>query len=150
MSDKGIRSIELAKQLGVKTSDIVKYVEKIRNIQFKKGTTNIKIEPEEIEKIIEHFKGEEETIKESPKIQEEIKEQRVVETKIEEKKEEIKEPPKIEKPKISPKNQLIEEELKVEEEEITLPGRFRREISFEKIEKIKPKPVLTKVPPKKN
>jgi len=149
MSDKGIRSIELAKQLGVKTSDIVKYVEKIRNIQFKKGTTNIKIEPEEIEKIIEHFKGEEETIKESPKIQEEIKEQRVVETKIEEKKEEIKEPPKIEKPKISPKNQLIEEELKVEEEEITLPGRFRREISFEKIEKIKPKPVLTKVPPKK-
>ncbi|MDI1471007.1 Translation initiation factor 2 [Thermodesulfovibrio sp. N1] len=151
MSDKGIRSIELAKELGVKTSDIVKYVEKIRNTQFKKGTTNIKIEPEEIEKIREHFKGQEENIKESPKIEkeEEIKEQKVVETKIEEKKEEIKESPKIEKPKISQKIQLIEEELKVEEEEITLPGRFRREISFEKIEKIKPKPVLTKVPPKK-
>ncbi|MDI6713857.1 MAG: translation initiation factor IF-2 [Thermodesulfovibrio sp.] len=151
MSDKGIRSIELAKELGVKTSDIVKYVEKIRNTQFKKGTTNIKIEPEEIEKIREHFKGQEENIKESPKIEkeEEIKEQKVVETKIEEKKEEIKESPKIEKPKISQKTQLIEEELKVEEEEITLPGRFRREISFEKIEKIKPKPVLTKVPPKK-
>lgn len=149
MSYKGIRSIELAKELGVKTSDIVKYVEKIRNTQFKKGTTNIKIEPEEIEKIREHFKGQEETIKESPKKEEEIKEQKVVETKIEEKKEEIKEPPKIEKSKVSQKTQWIEEGLKVEEEEITLPGRFRREISFEKIEKIKPKPVLTKVPPKK-
>lgn len=103
MSDKGIRSIELAKQLGVKTSDIVKYVEKIRNIQFKKGTTNIKIEPEEIEKIIEHFKGEEETIKESPKIQEEIKEQRVVETKIEEKKKKLKSHQKLKNQKFPQK-----------------------------------------------
>ncbi|MGC8795931.1 hypothetical protein [Thermodesulfovibrio sp.] len=51
MSDKAVRSIELAKQLGVKPSEIVKFVEKIRNVQFKKRTTNINIEPEEVDLI---------------------------------------------------------------------------------------------------
>lgn len=143
MSNKGLRSIELAKELGVKPSEIVKYVEKLRDTQFKKGTTNIKIEAEEIEKIKEYFKGQEKALKGIPKIEEkeEIKEEK--------KEEEIKEPSKIDKPKIPQKEELAEEEVKVDEEEIALPGRFRREISFEKIEKIKPKPVLAKVPPKK-
>ena len=147
MSNKGLRSIELAKELGVKPSEIVKYVEKLRDTQFKKGTTNIKIEAEEIEKIKEYFKGQEKALKGIPKIEEkeEIKEPK----KEEKKEEEIKEASKIDKPKISQKEELAEEEVKVDEEEIALPGRFRREISFEKIEKIKPKPVLAKVPPKK-
>lgn len=58
MSTKAVRSIELARELGVKPLEIVKFIEKIRNIQFKKGTTNIKVEPDEIDKIIQHFKKE--------------------------------------------------------------------------------------------
>ncbi|MGB9711327.1 MAG: translation initiation factor IF-2 [Thermodesulfovibrio sp.] len=135
MSDKAVRSIELAKQLGVKPSEIVKFVEKIRNVQFKKRTTNINIEPEEVDLIKQHFKEE----KQPEKMEEKIE---TVEVK---KIEETKEIEKEEAPKI-PK--IIEEEIK-DEEEIHLPGRFRREISFEKIEKIKPKPVINRIPPKK-
>ncbi len=160
MSDTAVKSIELAKEIGVKPSEIVKYVEELRNVQFKKGTTNIRIEPDEIEKIKRHFKGEEKEAVKEEKI-EEKKEEKIIEKKEEQikPKEEIvpetkptsfedKEQQKIsEKPKISPK-QIIEEEVK-EEDEFTLPGRFRREISFEKIEKIKPKPISAKIPPKK-
>ncbi|GAB5047341.1 translation initiation factor IF-2 [Thermodesulfovibrio sp. TK110] len=134
MSDKAVRSIELARELGVKPSEIVKFVEKIRNVQFKKRTTNINIESEEVELIKQHFKKEEQP----EKIEEKI------ETVTVEKIEEIKEIEK--KEELAPK--IIEEEIK-DEEEIHLPGRFRREISFEKIEKIKPKPVINKIPPKK-
>ncbi|MDW7997860.1 MAG: translation initiation factor IF-2 [Thermodesulfovibrio sp.] len=136
MSNKAVRSIELAKQLGIKPLEIVKFIEKLRNTQFKKGTTNIKVEQDEIEKIMHHFRKEPETekIEETKKESVEIKEV-----------EEIKE---LEEKK-AVKTNAIEEEIKEEEEELHLPGRFRREISFEKIEKIKPKPVTTKIPPKK-
>lgn len=142
MSTKAVRSIELARELGVKPLEIVKFIEKIRNIQFKKGTTNIKVEPDEIDKIIKHFKKETEL----EKIKE--KEEKPVELKKTEEAKEITEETKEleEKKPATPK--IIEEEIK-EEEELQLPGRFRREISFEKIEKIKPKPVPTKIPPKK-
>lgn len=63
MSDKVVKSIELARELGVKPSDIVRFVETLRNVQFKKRTTNINIEPEEVEKIIEHFKKDKESEK---------------------------------------------------------------------------------------
>ncbi|MCX7988798.1 MAG: translation initiation factor IF-2 [Thermodesulfovibrio sp.] len=158
MSDKAVRSIELAKQLGVKPVEIVKVIEKIRNVQFKKGTTNIKIEAEEIEKVKEAFKTPEKPEKTEfappPEIEkkeeEKLKESEIEKQKIEEEKKEQKEISKIEKQEIIEKPQKLEEEIKIEEDdEITLPGRFKREISFEKIEKIKPKPVLTKVPPKK-
>ncbi|MCS7163764.1 MAG: translation initiation factor IF-2 [Thermodesulfovibrio sp.] len=141
MSNKGVKSIELAKQIGVKPLEIVKFIERIRNVQFKKGTTNIKIESEEVEKIIQHFRKEHkmEFEKELEKKEEEKQESFEIE-----KTEEIKE---LEEKK-SVTSKIIEEEIK-EEEELQLPGRFRREISFEKIEKIKPKPVSTKIPPKK-
>ncbi len=150
MSDKSVRSIELAKELGVKPLEIVKFIENLRNVQFKKGTTNIKVEFEEIDKIKEHFKTEREEKKEI--LKDEIKNKVEVE-KIEEKEteREIKEEPlqtkEIEKKPPLP-SKVIEEEIK-DEDELSLPGRFRREISFEKIEKIKPKPVSSKLPPKK-
>ncbi len=138
MSDKAVRSIELAKQLGVKSVEIVKIIEQIRNVQFKKGTTNIKIEAEEIEKVKEALKPSEK--KEITQLPETAKKEEKIE----------KEKTKIEKQEIIEKTPTLEEEIKIEEdEEITLPGRFKKEISFEKIEKIKPKPVLTKIPPKK-
>ncbi len=126
MADKSITSIELARELGVKPSEIVKLVEELRRVQFKKRTTNIRIEPEEAEKIRQKFKPEAVKPEEEKDLKAEV---------IEEKKEE-----KV--------KEVIEEEIK-DEEEIQLPGRFRREISFERIEKIKPKPVSAKPLPKK-
>lgn len=136
MSDKVVRSIELAKELGVKPSEIVKFIEEVRNVQFKKRTTNIKIEPEEVEKVIQHFKKDK-SEKMEGKIEPDTSKK--VEKTEEAKEVEVKE---------SVLPEVIEEEIK-DEEEIPLPGRFRREVSFEKIEKIKPKPVSTKIPPKK-
>jgi translation initiation factor IF-2 len=149
MSEKPVRSIDLAKELGVKASDIVREVEKIRKTTFKKGTTNIKLQPEEVQQIRKIFKPEK-PLKEKKEIQkreiekiEEVKEetkQQVIETKEE---------PKIEiKPTEEKQEPLIIEEIK-DEEEIPLPGRFRKEISFEKVEKIKTKTITYKVPPKK-
>ncbi len=151
MSDKSVRSIELAKQLGVKPIEIVKLIEKIRNVQFKKGTTNIKIEEEEIEKVKKAFEKEEKIAKIEKPSEMEKREEKKEELKIKKPSlpEEKKEIPKKEKAEITGKPQILEEEIKVEEDEITLPERFKREISFEKIEKIKPKPLLTKIPPKK-
>lgn len=126
MAEKSITSIELARELGVKPSDIVKYVEQLRNTQFRKRTTNIKIEPNEIEKIRDKFKPE--------PVEPEKKDLQV---------EVIREKKEAEPEIISPVEEIREEE------EIQLPGRFRREISFERIEKIKPKPIPIKTPPKK-
>lgn len=131
MSDKAIKSIELAKELGVKPLEIVRFVEKIRNTQFKKGTTNIRIESDEVERITQHFKREIEVEKTKEK---EIEPMELKKT------EDIKE--------VEENKPLSPPEI-VEEEELQLPGRFRREISFEKIEKIKPKIVPTKIPPRK-
>lgn len=154
MPDKALTSIELAKELGVKSTEIVRFVEKLRNTEFKKGTTKIKIELEEAEKIREHFRKKEETpkIQEEAPIKEEIPPSQTIEKPIapEEKITEEDKPEKIEIPKIPEKKETVEEEIKGEiDEELDLPGRFKREISFEKIEKIKPKPIPTKIPPKK-
>jgi len=139
MSDKvGRTSIELARELGVKPSEIVECVGEIRNIQFKKRTTNIKIEPEEVEEIIKKFQK-------TSQPEQKKKKGRREKTKPSELK-------KTEEQKVTDKQEISsptisDEEIK--EEEITIPGKFRREISFEKIEKIKPKPVFTKITPKK-
>lgn len=137
MSDKSIRSLELAKELGVKPTEIIKMVEKLRNTQFKKRTTNIKLEPEEAEKIRQAFtEPQTEEMEQKPAMEEPS-----VEKKLEEeiKESEVKETEEI----ISklPAEEDLEEEY--------LPGRFRKEIAFERIEKIKPKPVSTKIPPKR-
>lgn len=153
MSDKALTSIELAKELGVKSTEIVKFVEKLRNTEFKKGTTKIKIELDEAKKIRDHFSKKEEatkiqeepTIKEQPLTPPTIEKPAAEEKTIEEEK-----TVKVEVPKIPEKKETVEEEIKGEiDEELDLPGRFKREIAFEKIEKIKPKPIPTKIPPKK-
>ncbi len=51
MSADGIKSAELAKELGVKATDVVTAVAKLRGAEYKKGTTNIKLSDEEVKKI---------------------------------------------------------------------------------------------------
>src|SRR5208337_4903222 len=51
MSGSEIKSLELAKELDLKPSEVVKRVERIRGVEFKKGTSNVKITAEEAAKI---------------------------------------------------------------------------------------------------
>lgn len=46
-----IKSTELARELGLKSTDVVKMLGKIKGTEFKKGTTNVKLSTEEAEKI---------------------------------------------------------------------------------------------------
>lgn len=56
MPDKEIKSAELAKELGVKATDVVKELGKLRGAEYKKSTTNVKLSAGEAEKIRERFK----------------------------------------------------------------------------------------------
>jgi translation initiation factor IF-2 len=146
MSDNEIKSTDLAKELGVKATDVVKELGKIRKIEYKKGTTNVKVSAEEAEKVREIFgpkrvsiqaeaapvkkkiKAEKKPepvspVKETAKIEHEIKDETIEEMAVEE------------KPQIIPI---------LEEEDITIPDRFKKEITVEKVEKIKVKPAMQK------
>jgi translation initiation factor IF-2 len=58
MSADGIKSADLAKELGIKASDIAMEVAHLRSQEYKKGATNIKISEEEAEKLRKHFTDE--------------------------------------------------------------------------------------------
>lgn len=144
MPDKEIKSTELAKELGTKATNIVKEAATIRGVEFKKGTTLIKLSAEEADKIREIFR------KQEPKKEEE--------------KPEIIEPakPEIEIDRERDKDRGIEERIEKEvqepiveektlpvliyEEEVEekIPERFKKEIEVEKVEKIKVKPGMQK------
>lgn len=148
MSSGDIKSTELAKELGVKATDIVREVGKLRNVELKKGTTNIKLSAEEVIKIKEIFgqttkpSVEEVVPKEEIKLEEEKKIKEVTTIKSEEPE---KVPPSSEEvfPPISEKEIKIERDI-LEEEEITIPDRFKKEIEVEKVEKIKVRPGMQK------
>jgi translation initiation factor IF-2 len=140
MDSSEIKSIELAKELGVKATDIVREVAKLRGIELKKGTTNIKITTEEAEKIRNIFVPKKEATKEEGIPSKE-------EIKIEEEKKQITTPIESEiEEAIIPATEVskeIEKEI-FEEENITIPDRFKKEIEIEKIEKIKVRPGMQK------
>jgi translation initiation factor IF-2 len=139
MSKGEIKSTELAKELGVKATEIVREVARLRGVELKKGTTNIKISIEEAEKIRNIFVPEEEGKKEEViTAKEEIKvEDRQLTTPAEPEIGQEEAPPTAEIPK------EIEKEI-FEEESIVIPDRFKKEIETEKIEKIKVKPGMQK------
>ncbi len=56
MSNTEIKSTELAKELGVKATEVVKELGKMRHIEYKKGTTNLKLGADEAEKVKAAFK----------------------------------------------------------------------------------------------
>ncbi|MDX9714851.1 MAG: translation initiation factor IF-2 [Dissulfurispiraceae bacterium] len=51
MSFQETKSTDLAKELGVKSTEIVQELGKIRRIEYKKGTTNIRLSDDEVEKL---------------------------------------------------------------------------------------------------
>ena len=58
MSAEGIKSADLAKELGIKASDIAMEVARLRRLEYKKGATNIKVTEAEAEKLRKHFAAE--------------------------------------------------------------------------------------------
>ncbi len=54
---EGIKSADLAKELGVKSTEIVTAVGKLRATEFKKGTTIVKLTDSEAEKVRSQFKS---------------------------------------------------------------------------------------------
>lgn len=142
MSSGDIKSTELAKELGVKATDIVREVGKLRNVELKKGTTNIKLSAEEAIKIKEIFgqktkpSVEEVVPKEEIKLEEEKKIEEVTTAVTLEEQEEV-------LPPFAEKEIKVERDV-LEEEEITIPDRFKKEIEVEKVEKIKVRPGMQK------
>ncbi len=139
MSNKEIKGAELAKELGIKTTDVVKELGNIRGIEYKKGTTNVKLSAEEAEKIREIFG---EAVKEVPEKKIAKKPEKKVVIEAEKKKEK-----EIEAVKEVTGDVVIEPkmELPLPDEDVVLPDRFKKEIEdVEKVEKIKVKPGLHK------
>ncbi len=139
MSNKEIKGAELAKELGIKTTDVVKELGNIRGIEYKKGTTNVKLSAEEAEKIREIFG---QAVKEVPEKEIAKKPEKKVVIEAEKKKEK-----EIEAVKEVTGEVVIEPkmELPLPDEDVVLPDRFKKEIEdVEKVEKIKVKPGLHK------
>jgi translation initiation factor IF-2 len=118
MSNKEIKSTELAKELGVKSTDVVRELGKIRGAEFKKGTTLIKLSIEEADRIRQIFKSA------KPKEKAEPSKEIRIEKKAEEKKVE-----KIEKVKKAETIEKIKKAKKIEKPE-----------NIEKVEKIEKQP----------
>ncbi|MDI6800977.1 MAG: translation initiation factor IF-2 [Thermodesulfovibrionales bacterium] len=158
-----IKSAELAKELGVKSTDIIKELGKIRGTEYKKGTTNVKLSPEEAEKVRSIFKPVRVSVgvkkatlvkieKEKPKKEKIEKPAGIKKAKAEKVKEAVVSEEKERVSEIEPEKGIekIEEITKPpvvipeEEEELKLPDRFKKELEVEKVEKIKVKPGMQK------
>ncbi|TAN41603.1 MAG: translation initiation factor IF-2 [Nitrospirae bacterium] len=57
MSEHEIKSTELAKELGVKSTEVITALGELRHIPYKKGTTNIKMATDEADKLRAVFKA---------------------------------------------------------------------------------------------
>lgn len=175
MPDKEIKSTELAKELkesgvNVKSTDIVRELSRLRGVEFKKGTTLIKLSFEEADRIRQIFrpvkvaKPHKEKAAPAKEARIEKKEaekiEKVEKAKIAEKPGKIEKVEKIEKIEKRPEpfKTAVKEEEKIEVEkeivppivipedevETKIPDRFKKEIEVEKVEKFKVKPGMQK------
>ncbi|MCX7914353.1 MAG: translation initiation factor IF-2 N-terminal domain-containing protein, partial [Thermodesulfovibrionales bacterium] len=149
MTKDEIKTTELAKELGVKATQVVKALEKLLGIQYKKGTTNLKIKLEDAQRIKELFLAER---VEPPVAQPtEVKEVKVEELPTQP--EILKEEPLQEK-KVEERERAFEEDrgdafiqtssFLPEEEEPPIPDRFKKEVDVDKLERFKVKLTMQK------
>ncbi|MFA5353352.1 MAG: translation initiation factor IF-2 [Thermodesulfovibrionales bacterium] len=120
-----IKSTDLAKDLGVKATDVVRELGKIRGAEYKKGTTNLKLTMEEAKKIRGIFARGEASAPEG-----------------EEHTEEKPEAPAV--PEEAASQPAVPSAKGAVEEEEVIPDRFKKETEGEKLEKIKVKPGMQK------
>ncbi|MBI3592621.1 MAG: translation initiation factor IF-2 [Nitrospirae bacterium] len=159
------KSAELAKELNLKATEVVKMLGKIKGVEYKKGTTNVKLSAEEADKIRETSGQKKKAPEAKKKPAERAPARKLPEREIkteaakkEEKPRVAPEPVKKEEPKEvveeKPVEAVSEEETELpvealpvvteEEEELKVPDRFKKEIEVEKVEKIKVKPTMQK------
>ncbi len=143
MSIKEIKTTELAKELGIKAIEVVKALEKLKGIQYKKGTTNLKLTSEDVEALRNYFKKEAPPPAEAKPVEEKLK--------VPEKKPYVPEKPlELKETTVEPQKKKEDVVLKekpsivADEEETKIPDRFKKEIEVEKVEKIKVKPTMQK------
>lgn len=142
MSIKEIKTTELAKELGIKAIEVVKALEKLKGIQYKKGTTNLKLTPEDVEALRNYFKKEAPPPAEAKPVEEKLK--------VPEKKPSVPEKLELKETAVEPQKKKEDVVLKekpsivADEEETKIPDRFKKEIEVEKVEKIKVKPTMQK------
>jgi translation initiation factor IF-2 len=162
MSVDGIKSADLAKELGVKATDVVTAVARLRVAEYKKGTTNIKLSDEEAVKIRNLFAPKAPAkavaiVEEAPPqpIKHDIKPEKRKETGPEKgiypakvKPESHKKEVGLQVAKPSEEQEILTPDAPViaatEEEEVSIPDRFRKEVEVDKVEKIKVKPTMQK------
>lgn len=150
MSNNEVKTTELAKELGVKATEIVRALEKLSGVQYKKGTTNLKIKEENAEKIKELLKKEKtssEPVKplEPPSIKEKrkIPDRKLDTSKAEPVKKEI----DLREGEKEREDVVFQPPPPItisDEEEAKIPDKFKKEIEVEKLEKIKVKPTMQK------
>ncbi|MGO9015893.1 MAG: translation initiation factor IF-2 [Dissulfurispiraceae bacterium] len=173
MSGSETKSLELAKELDLKPSEVVKRVERIRGVEFKKGTSNVKITAEEAAKIRAQEAGKAAELAGKKKKAPEVRERPSAETQPKKKPEggapkaepvkkkvhKAHEPAVADLEKPTESKQEVYAEVEAEEvglavaappvaaeedEEVKVPDRFKKEIEVEKVEKIKVKPTMQK------
>ncbi len=170
MSVNEIKSLELAKELDLKPSEVVKRVERIRGVEFKKGTSNVKITAEEATRIRAEEADKAAELagkkKKAPEMHERPSAETQPQKKPEPKAEHVKkkvhkvtEPAEADLAKLPESKKEVIAEVEAEEvglavapplvvseedEEVKVPDRFKKEIEVEKVEKIKVKPTMQK------
>ncbi len=163
MSGNEIKSIELAKELNLKPTEVVKLLGQVMAKEFKKGTTNVKMTAEEAEKI-RQLTGPKKApgIRETPPSGEALPPKGPQALRAEHIKKKAGKPleparPEVEKHAESEKEFFPEtaaEEVGLaiapplvvteEDDEVKVPDRFKKDIEVEKLEKIKVKPTMQK------
>ncbi|MBF0558546.1 MAG: translation initiation factor IF-2 [Nitrospirae bacterium] len=168
MQGSETKSAELAKELNLKPSEVVKQLGQIRGAEFKKGTTNVKVTSEEAAKIREMNRPKKEAEKPvkpaadvalPKKTESVISKPEPVKKKVHKAETPVKvepvvhneEPIDITVPEVAPEPEIPEVVAAVpplvvaeEDDEVKVPDRFKKDIGVEKVEKIKVKPTMQK------
>src|SRR5208337_221472 len=164
MSGNEIKSTELARELNLKASDVVKLLGRIKDTEFKKGTTNVRITAEEADKIRE-LAGAKKVQEARERPSAEAPPQKKPEPGapkaelVKKKVHKAYEPAKADSARRTEAKKDVPAEVEAEEaglgaaappvvseedEEVKVPDRFKKEIEVEKVEKIKVKPTMQK------
>jgi translation initiation factor IF-2 len=158
-----IKSTELARELGVKATAVVRALGQLRGTEYKKGTTNVKVSSEEAQKIRQLFAAEVALPAEGgPTHEPPVTPSKEAIAKAEEapaKKEiplpapqvTVPERPIVEEPprevpaaEEEAEGAVVTAPPSEEDREIEVPDRFKKELEVEKIEKIKARPAMQK------
>ncbi len=163
MSGNEINSRELAKELDLKPTEVVKLLGQIKNKEFKKGTTNVKMTAEEADRVRQLTKTKPVAVAPKAAPSAEALPKKVPQAgvpKVEPARKKVHKQLEPAKPDIAKHDESKKEVFETAPEEVVpviappavteeydedkVPDRFKKEIEVEKVEKIKVKPTMQK------